>query len=120
MNDKYPKFLPQWTEAIIHTHSNPFIIDMSCLNEGEINDYLVKSINETHNLRWTSGECCLTGEAFFNEYAPESCVECECFTYDSSLIALRSVKQLYEFKKSLAEHLKKEHTNIWNMWKEKL
>ena len=68
-------------------------------------------------LDWTDAAHCLTGEAFLHKHAPTfSCEECKHFTYTGSQRALNSLKKFYKFKQDLAEHMQKEHTEIWDKW----
>ncbi len=113
MKDKYPDFLPQWTNALEHIHKDKFFGIVA--GSKSAND--VKHQALVHfQLDWTTGTCCLTGEAFFHHYAPEECRICTRMTYEESTIAVKSLNNLYEYKIKLAEHLQEDHPSIWTQW----
>lgn len=112
MIDNYPKFLPQWTKAVEHFTSNT--------TELPTKYSVVRKYKREYKLDWTEGKCCLTGEAFFHKDAPdETCSDCEDYTYNSSIV-LKDLNAFYEFKNNLAEHLQKDHPEIWEQWAEKI
>lgn len=114
MIDLYPEFLPEWTNAIISIHKEKIFgiipIDLNGTHS------TMKKAREQFGLRWSSGACCLTGEAFFHEMAPFNCGMCHDFTYDSSLVAMESIHELYKFKNDLAIHLQESHKDVWSKW----
>lgn len=118
MNDKYPKFLPQWTDTITTILSND--IDPKYNNCVTIGDAVMAIARKDYGMDWYSSKCCLTGEAFFHIGAPADCDTCEDFTFEKSHNAFESKNQLYQYKNELATHLQKYHKDIWNMWKEKI
>ena len=109
--DKYPKFLPQWTNAVEH---------ICGAGVQTANRNTMKVAKEKFGLDWYSSTCCLTGEAFFHERADKYCNKCEFFTFDRAHSALETRNGLYEYKKDLAEHLQKSHPQVWEQWKEKM
>jgi len=114
--DEYPKFLPEWTNAIEQINKKTFGLIPQHHSE---NTAMIKC-KQRFELNWMSGACCLTGEAFFHHYAPtHTCIICSVLTYDSTY-ALVSTSKLYKYKKELAEHLIESHPEIWNEWKEKM
>ena len=113
MKDKYPKFLPQWTNALEHIHKDKFF---GLIKSFKSANAVKNKANEEFNLDWASGRCCLTGEAFFHEYAPERCNTCHYMTYDGSTKAVKSLDNLYKYKIELAEHLQEHHPETWERW----
>lgn len=106
MEDHYPNFLPQWTNAVEHIFAN----------RSQYSSVMTQADNE-FNLDWFSSRCCLTGEAFFHHGAPiKECGECRLYTYDRSQLALYSLKSFYKYKTSLASHLQDDHPEIWDRW----
>ena len=110
MQDKYPKFLPQWTESVEYS-----------LNNNAHNDIEVIKISiSKFGLDWYEETCCLTGEAFFHKAAPtDQCQKCKELTYNSHLSFL-SLDLFYRFKIDLVKHLKIAHPSTWAQWKDRL
>ena len=110
MIDKYPKFLPQWTKAMEHYYRENRPSKDTC---GPIN-----FAQREYGLDWYSINCCFTGEAFFHDTS-SVCKKCSNFTYSCGRV-FGSLTKLYRYKKELAEHLQKDHSDIWDKWKNKL
>jgi len=112
MRDNYPKFLPQWTKAILYTRKHRDHTD-SIVND------IITVANKKFDLDWYTDTCCLTGEAFFHEAAPyEKCDSCSKFTFNCKVF--RTLNGFYELKNDLAKHLQIEHTDIWDKWKDRI
>ena len=114
--DRYPDFLPQWTNAMCHIYNDKertFLL----FNKHKYNrDNPMHEADEHFDLDWYSPTCCLTGEAFFHQGTPWGCHECKYFTLGRSQEALKSLDNLYRYKINLAEHLKKDHPEVWKKW----
>lgn len=115
MIDPYPTFIPQWTHAMEEIHRHRTLLKIIPLSEPNTFTTMRKA-GEKYNLDWFSGACCLTGEAFLHQSAPYDCDTCKYFTYDGSQIALGSLKKFYKYKEELAEHMQKEHIEVWDSW----
>jgi len=87
IKDKYPHFLPTWTNAINHIQEEE---SFKWIKDKFKKNFVIHESYKKYNLSWYSGECCLTGEAFFNQYRPEECDICDNNTYDASLMAMES------------------------------
>lgn len=117
MEDSYPNFLPQWTNALEHIYSKKYLglIPVYMTNTGRRN-----GAEKKYGLDWTSSNCCLVGEAFFNRYTYTGrCSRCSELSVNRSLMVFDSLGELYKFKKELAEHLQNAHPDVWSEWKNK-
>ena len=114
MNDQYPDFLPQWTNALQHIHKRIFF---GLITSKKSFSDVTNKAGKKFKLYWSDSSCCLTGEAFFHEGAPLSCDKCKYLTFRGSMEAVKSLENLYNYKIELAEHLQQEHPMIWDMWK---
>ncbi len=124
--DPFPNFMPQWTHAIVFIHTK-------CKKEikAEVKSYeargilpirskdvIIGLISKKFKLSYVNGASCLIGEAhrFKDTYThgtkEERCRECNAFCFGPAAEATQSIKELYDFKRNVMEHFKKEHPSI--------
>lgn len=120
MIDKYPKFLPQWTQALenLHNQKERYALFFEKDKKYDDPDEVVRLVkdNTNHVLDWGDGEKCFTGEAFFFTHAPTCrCSECHTMTF-ARLNSALSLEKFYTYKVKLAEHLRENHKDIWTLW----
>jgi hypothetical protein len=116
MRDRYPRFLPQWTNAVKQLYKT--------YTKEEIGIVPEILINIDSKLDWFNNKCCLVGEAFFHKDVVgrksrnnNKCERCGILATNDSLFALESVQKLYKYKSDLAKHLQTYHPKTWKRWK---
>ncbi len=109
MKDMYPDFLPQWTKAILY--ANRTRISMSRRD-------IADDIQKESGLNYCDSRVCLVGEAFFNRVDFHDCRTCDAYQYDAAAEAMESKDSLYLFKLMLAQHLRYEHPEVWQEWRD--
>ena len=120
VKDRYPKFLPQWTKAVTHVMGLKYMNNKTEDQIIKAHDKVLAKYKKRFGLDWFEPDCCLTGEAFFHKPADQDwCEECFSLTYQPNAIT-HSLNDFYKYKNELAKHLKEDHPNTWNIWKDNI